>query len=122
MGRWLNRAMWRSIGTRSFVSVVLAGGLVAGCSKSEPPAARPSPTYTLRKLELPDLGHAAPSVRQQLRDGYAQLLKKIDAPSTPSDELGQAYGQFGMLLMAAEYRGEAESAFLNAQTFNPRDP
>src|SRR5438477_12777198 len=28
----------------------------------------------------------------------------------------------GMLLMAAEYRGEAESALLNAQTFNPRDP
>ncbi|HXD75725.1 MAG TPA: tetratricopeptide repeat protein [Vicinamibacterales bacterium] len=91
-----------------------------GCSKPQP--AKPSPTYTLRKLELPDLGHATSSVQQQLRDGYAQLQAKINAPSTPSEQLGQAYGQFGMLLMAAEYRGEAESAFLNAQTFSPRDP
>src|SRR5712675_1885477 len=28
----------------------------------------------------------------------------------------------GMLLMASEFRGEAESALLNAQTFTPRDP
>ena len=94
---------------------------VVGCSKPEAPA-KPTPTYTLRQVTLPDLAHAAPSVQQQLRDGYAALKKKIDAPATPTEELGAAYGQMGMLLLAAEYRGEAESALLNAQTFNPRDP
>ena len=94
--------------------------LVAACSpKPEPPK---SPTYTLRKVTLPDLSHAVASVQQQLRDGYAALQKKLDAPNTPPEELGAAYGQMGMLLMAAEYRDEAESALLNAQTFNPRDP
>jgi tetratricopeptide (TPR) repeat protein len=103
------------------LSLLVAALAISGCSKPEAPA-RPAPTYTLREVSLPDLSHAAPSVQQQLRDGYAALKKKIDAPATPSDELGAAYGQMGMLLLAAEYRGEAESALLNAQTFSPRDP
>jgi tetratricopeptide (TPR) repeat protein len=102
-------------------SAVLVLALVVGCSKPEAPA-KPTPTYTLRQVSLPDLAHATPSVQQQLRDGYAALKKKIDAPATPTAELGVAYGQMGMLLLAAEYRDEAESALLNAQTFNPRDP
>jgi tetratricopeptide (TPR) repeat protein len=134
--------MWRSISTRRFdkLSVTTINAevakhakralrwplcvlalAVAGCSKPEAPP-KPTPTYTLREVTLPDLSHAAPSVQQQLRDGYATLKKKIDAPATPTEELGAAYGQMGMLLLAAEYRGEAESALLNAQTFSPRDP
>jgi tetratricopeptide (TPR) repeat protein len=134
--------MWRSIGTRIFGSVrlqpdvrlvrlkadatyalVIAAFLLLGACSSKPDApAKPSQTYTLREVTLPDLSHAAPSVQQQLRDGYATLKKKIDATATPPADLGAAYGQMGMLLLAAEYRGEAESALLNAQTFNPRDP
>ncbi len=96
--------------------------LVAAACSSKPDApARPTATYTLRKVTLPDLSHAAPSVQRQLRDGYASLQQKLDAAATKNDELGEAYGQMGMLLMAAEYRGEAEAALLNAQTFNPRD-
>ena len=109
--------MCRSIAITS--SGVFLVSLVA-CSKPEPP--KPSPTYTLRNVTLPDLGHAAPSVQQQLRDAHAALQAKINGTSTSGDELGAAYGQMGMLLMAAEYRGEAESALLNAQTFSPRDP
>jgi len=102
--------------------VFLAG---ACTSKPEAPAPAPAraaaPTYTLRKLTLPDLSHAAPSVQEQLKDMYASLQNKIDAPNTPTDQLAFAYGQMGMLLMAAEYREEAEAALLGAQTFNPRD-
>ena len=132
--------MWPSTGTRRFgetglkactttgssaglqachVAIALCL-LIAGCSSKPEP--KPSPTYTLRKVTLPDLSHATPSVQQQLRDGYTALQKKLDAPNTPPEDLGVAYGQMGMLLMAAEYRDEAESALLNAQTFNPRDP
>jgi len=86
-----------------------------------PAPAKPASTYTLRKVTLPDLSHAAPSVQQQLRDVYASLQKKVDGTSTPTDQLALAYGQMGMLFLAAEYREEAEAALLDAQTFNPRD-
>ncbi len=95
--------------------------LAPACTQKPQTPVKPSPTYTLRKVELPDLSHAVPSVQKQLRDGYAALKQKIDAPSSSPDELGLAYGQMGMLLMAAEYRDQAESALLNAQTFAPRD-
>ena len=94
----------------------------AACSSPPAPPAKPAATYTLRKVSLPDVSHAASSVQQQLRDGFAALTKQVDAPNTPPDTLGAAYGQMGMLLLAAEFRDQAESAFLNAQTFAPRDP
>jgi tetratricopeptide (TPR) repeat protein len=49
------------------------------------------------------------------------LQKKIDGSNTQTDQLALAYGQMGMLFMAAEFREEAEAALLDAQTFNPRD-
>src|SRR5262252_3918464 len=76
------------------LSALVFAAAVAGCSKPESPAKR-TPTYTLREVALPDLSHAAPSVQQQLRDGYAALKKKIDAPATATEELGTAYGQMG---------------------------
>src|SRR3954467_1624661 len=116
------RVLCRSTATRPFHSVLVASMLVVGACSSKPEApAKPSPTYTLRQVTLPDLSHAAPSVQKQLRDGYAALQAKVNGSATPTDELGAAYGQMGMLLMAAEYRGEAEAALLNAQTFSPRD-
>jgi tetratricopeptide (TPR) repeat protein len=96
--------------------------MTAACSSKPAAPAQASPTYTLRQVTLPDLSHAAPSVQRQLRDGYAALQAKVKGSATPSEELAAAYGQMGMLLLAAEYRGEAESALLNAQTFNPHDP
>jgi hypothetical protein len=106
--------------TAVFLIVTL---LAAACSSKTdaPPAKTTTQTYTLRKVTLPDLSHAAPSVQQQIRDVYASLQKKIEGPNTPTSQLALAYGQMGMLLMAAEYREEAEAALLDAQTFNPRD-
>jgi tetratricopeptide (TPR) repeat protein len=101
--------------------------LAAGCGSKDaattnaPAPAKPVSTYTLRKVTLPDLSHATPSVQQQLRDVYASLQKKVDAANTPTAQLALAYGQMGMMFMAAEYREEAEAALLDAQTFNPRD-
>jgi len=110
---------------RGGATLALLLALVAGACSSKPeppPPAKEAPTYTLRKITLPELSRAAPSVQQQLRDMYASLQMKVDAPNTPTDQLALAYGQMGMLLMAAEYREEAEAALLDAQTFNPRDP
>jgi len=102
--------------------IALFAGACSSKPEAPPPPAKAASTYTLRKVTLPDLSHAAPSVQQQLQDVYASLQRKIDGTSTPNDQLALAYGQMGMLLMAAEYREEAEAALLDAQTFNPRDP
>jgi tetratricopeptide (TPR) repeat protein len=70
---------------------------------------------------LPDLSHATPSVQDQLREGYRALTRTIETPGTSPSDLGEAYGRMAMLLMAAEYRDEAESAYLNAQTLSPNE-
>ena len=84
----------------------------AACSTKPPPP-------DLRPLRLPDLSHAAPSVQEQLREGYAALTRSIDTRDIRPVDLGDAYGRMGMLLMAAEFRNEAESALLNAEALSP---
>jgi tetratricopeptide (TPR) repeat protein len=104
-------------------TLILAGGCGSkdAATTTTPAPAKPASTYTLRKVTLPNLSRTAPSVQQQLRDVYASLQKKVDGTSTPADQLALAYGQMGMLFLAAEYREEAEAALLDAQTFNTRD-
>ena len=84
----------------------------SACSPSPPPA-------DLRRLTLPDLSHASPSVQEQLREGYAALDRSIGTRDIRPVDLGDAYGRMGMLLMAAEFRNEAESALLNAEALSP---
>src|SRR3954469_7563389 len=89
--------------------------LAWGCGVREPAP----PVAALQKVALPDLSHATPPVQDQLREGYAVLTRSIDNKGTRPADLGEAYGRMGMLLMAAEYRNEAESCFLNAQALSP---
>src|SRR4029077_6516571 len=81
----------------------------------------PPDRRALRPVALPELSRASESVRRQLRDAYASLTRKIADGSTGPSELGAAYGQMGMLLMAAEYRDEAETCFADAQRLAPDD-
>ena len=97
------------------IALVLSLIVTAGCASQAPvPAAA-----TLRKVALPDLSHAAPSVQDQLREGFAILTRNIETPGIRQADLAAAYGRMGMLLMAAEYRDEAEWSFLNAQALAP---
>ncbi|MEO8256412.1 MAG: tetratricopeptide repeat protein [Acidobacteriota bacterium] len=90
-----------------------------------PPPATAAPAapdrQTLRQVSLPDLSRAGESVARQLRDGYASLMAVSGQPGASDIELGNAYGQMGRLLMAAEYRETAEQCFLNAQSLMPAD-
>ena len=101
--------------------------LATGCSgpRSEPPVAPearpPIARGALRQVSLPDLSRAGESVGNQLRDGYASLTATNQKPGTSDLELGNAYGEMGRLLMAAEYREAAEQCFLNAQALAPAD-
>jgi tetratricopeptide (TPR) repeat protein len=61
------------------------------------------------------------SVQQQMRERDALLRLKIENPETPTVELGNAYGEMGKLLMAAEYFDAAESCYLNAQALVPAE-
>ena len=92
--------------------VCMVAFAAAACSSKPQPA-------DLRRLTLPDLSKASPSVQEQLRDGYAALTRSIDTRDIRPVDLGDAYGRMGMLLMAAEFRNEAESAFLNAEALSP---
>ncbi len=99
--------------TRAAVACLILVAWACRSQESAPAAA------SLQKVVLPDLSHAVPPVQDQLREGYAVLTRSIDNKDTRPIDLGEAYGRMGMLLMAAEYRNEAESSFLNAQALAP---
>jgi tetratricopeptide (TPR) repeat protein len=60
-------------------------------------------------------------VQQQMREGYSSLMLKIENLKTAPLDLGNAYGEMGELLMAADYPDAAEPCYLNAQTLVPDD-
>ena len=69
---------------------------------------------------LPDLARMDPSVQAQVKQRHAALMEKRKA-SASGDALGSAYGEYAMLLHAAEYHEAAEPAYLNAQDLMPAD-
>ena len=73
----------------------------------------------LHAASLPDLSGAAPSVASQLRERYAALTRVAANSKASRGELADAYGAMGMLLMAAEYRDEAEACLLDAEALAP---
>ena len=81
-------------------------------SATTPPALKP--------IVLPDLSHASPAAQNQISQAYATLSQKPQNRTYPADA-GAAYGQYGMLLMAAEYFDEAETALSDAETLAPGD-
>jgi tetratricopeptide (TPR) repeat protein len=98
-----------------------------GCTSGREPNAAGQPgaivpdPRALRPVSLPDLSRASESVRRQLRDAYASLTRNVEEGSTTTPGLAAAYGHLGMLLMAAEYRDEAEVCFVDAQLLAPDD-
>ncbi len=102
-----------SISTAVSAAAIL---LFAGCRSQVPHApARDA----LRPVSLPDLSAASERVRAQLHRQYDALTGKTARPDVPPSDLATAYGEMGMLFMAAEYRDAAEACLLNAQTLAP---
>jgi tetratricopeptide (TPR) repeat protein len=69
---------------------------------------------------LPDLARMDPPVQAQVKQRYVVLMDKRKAGAS-GDDLGAAYGEYAMLLHAAEYYEAAEPAYLNAQDLMPGD-
>lgn len=92
--------------TAAHVLFALTMGVVAGCSPGrgeETPAVAAVPA-------LPDLAKLAPSVQTQVREAHVRLTTLVDAGAAAA-ERSQAFGDLGVLLMAAQFP-EAPQAFL----------
>lgn len=87
------------------VALGVTAVVVAGCSR------RPA----LLPVTLPDVARVDAPVQAQIRERYDTLKRAIDRRSTPIAELATAYGQYGMVLQAAEYFDVAEPCYLNAR-------
>jgi tetratricopeptide (TPR) repeat protein len=105
--------LWRA----RVVLLVLVAGSVA-CSKTE--TATTAPAKQIREVILPDLSRMDATVQQQIRDRYAVMIDARKAGAGDAD-LSEKYGQYAMVLQAAEYFDAAEPAYLNAQDLAPND-
>jgi tetratricopeptide (TPR) repeat protein len=98
-------------------SLVLLATLV-GC-RATPPAA-PPPTAVIRPVALPNLANAVAPMQQLVRERHAAAAQAGTSP-TPDAGRARAYGELGMVLMAAEYFTEAETAFQDAEALAPAE-
>ena len=106
--------------TARFASGVLLV-LVAACGSSKPAASTSAALPAAsRAVILPDLARMDSPVQAQVKQRYETLTEKKKAGAS-GDELGKAYGEYAMLLQAAEYYEAAEPAYLNAQDLMPGD-
>jgi tetratricopeptide (TPR) repeat protein len=110
--------------------LLLALVLVAGCttdrsqsrlSSTDQSAPHSPDGRALRPVTLPDLSTMAESAQKQIRERHAALLRTVENRRTGPVELGNAYGEMGKLLMAAQYTDAAEACFLNAQSLDTSD-
>ena len=70
-------------------------------------------------VDRPDLSGLAPPVQAQVRERYAAVSRAADGPAASPAVLGDAYGELGLILMAADYRERAEVAYRNAHGLAP---
>src|SRR5689334_448093 len=81
--------------------------------------ARPGVVTAPPWVTLPDLSRLAASVQTQIREQHSALNAKLANRSTPRAELGAAYGELGLTLMAVEYYEVAASCYRSAQSLVP---
>lgn len=99
---------------RCLVAVVLMAA-AAACQ-------REAPAQPLREVTLPDLSRLDASVQAQVRGKYAALERVRASEGASAAQRGLAYGEYAMLLHAAELYGDAEPAYRNAQALMPSEP
>jgi tetratricopeptide (TPR) repeat protein len=75
----------------------------------------------VRPVPMPDLSRLPGPVQEQVRERYGVLEQAIERRA-PSEELGRAYGDVGVMLMAAEYPAAAEASLRNAHVLARTDP
>jgi tetratricopeptide (TPR) repeat protein len=89
-------------------------GLAASASR-----AGASTVATAQPVTLPDVSRLATPVQMQIRERHSALTAKLADRSTPPAALAAAYGDLGLILMAAEYYELAATCYLTAQSLVP---
>ena len=119
-GRSLNRA---GLGFGFVALTCVLATLADGCAPQDEPAppvsvsgSRQKATEAARLIALPDVSRLATSVQAQMRERHSALMAKLEDRKTPPAELGDAYGELGLILMAAGYYEAAASCYQTAQT------
>jgi tetratricopeptide (TPR) repeat protein len=125
------RAVRRSLVASPVALSALVGVLLcAGCNPrretetaplSDASVPRTPDGRALRPVTLPDLSPMVQSAQSQIRARHQTLTRTLENRQTSPLELGNAYGEMGKLLMAAQYADAAEACFLNAQTLDTSD-
>jgi tetratricopeptide (TPR) repeat protein len=80
---------------------------------------RDSTQEALQPIAVPDVSRLAKSVQAQVRERHAALTAKLGDRTTRPAELADAYGELGLILMAAEHYDAAASCYLAAQALVP---
>jgi tetratricopeptide (TPR) repeat protein len=116
----------RALGSRMMTLTALVVALACGCARQDEPArsgsasrARPNAVEPARPVTLPDISRLAASVQTQLREQHSAVMAKLSDRTTPPAVLGAAYGELGLLLMAAEFYEAAAACYLTAQSLVP---
>ncbi|HZJ31500.1 MAG TPA: tetratricopeptide repeat protein [Vicinamibacterales bacterium] len=119
---WFPRARLRTkAGLFTVYLVTLASApFIGACTRQQRPpdaAAQSSGTDrpALPPASLPDLSQLDPAARQQITERYRSLTSLVAAPGTRSENLAEAYGSMGNLLLAAELFEAAEPFYRHAQ-------
>lgn len=99
---------------------VACGGGSSGADGPAPHATGPLDWSGPRPVDRPDLSRLAQPVQAQVRERYAAVSRAAADAAAPPAALGDAWGELGLILMAADYRGRAEVALLNAHGLAPR--
>ncbi|MGQ0733784.1 MAG: tetratricopeptide repeat protein [Acidobacteriota bacterium] len=105
----------RRVGTVLRVVTCGLAAMVGACAPQDEPAG------AARLIALPDVSRLATPVQAQVRERHAVLKAKLEDRATPPAELGDSYGELGLILMAAEYYKAAASCYVSAQALAPDD-
>src|SRR5262245_63967184 len=115
----------RSVTALVCVQLVLSGACSptpdSGTTRQEAPAVtKETSAQQVQPVTLPDLSRLPAPVQEQIRNRQVILDQAIERKA-PAEELGRAYGEVGLLLMAAEYQAPAETCLRNAQILASTD-
>jgi tetratricopeptide (TPR) repeat protein len=109
--------MTRAIGiVAALLSIATAA---AGCRATQAPAPASS-NVVIHAFPLPNLANASAPLQQLVHERYAAAQRAGTSP-VPDAGRAKAWGELGMVLMAAEYFKEAETAFQNAEALAPAE-
>ena len=116
-------------------TLCLLGIVTAGCGGDGPVPANPDASSDaaaegvllppegrdLVPVAMPDFELMTEPVAEQMRTYRTAVRVRLGTVAAEPAALGDAYGQLGMLLLAATYVDAAEASLLNAQTLQPDD-